>query len=472
MIGRNVTWILFEILVFVGLEQAYCITTPVSKSSALIHPSWFTAVPPSPGSPTSRQNKAMVRELKSQLCTINNPVPYCGRFKFGVNFQDPATPAQSTWASFLKSGIRSVRLVAFDDSVVTVDANVTQLAIELVQKVDWNSTLLNWTEFGNHLSSSVIPTFHLRCRRNRQETTLQTELDHSFPPDVARPLRYAFALALHQSTGWIPEPDRQAAALEINLILHSSNNKPSVLIEVPVLLPPLNSRVRDLPRPGFRRVESWAIAKCAEIQPTDVVLDPMCGRATFIVEAASFWPACNFVGVDCDAEQLEDAKINLKETRVETIINLIQGDCRQLSFEDCSIDKILSCPPFGKQFAKDSNLYDEALKEWSRVLKPQNGKMVLVIDEDNLDALVASINKYACQVVQARQVRLGRLQAFILIVTKKSIDSFEPSPQPLPFVSKFDWERVNRHKYGNALDRALWTLLRAESLPPLVPAHG
>jgi tRNA1(Val) A37 N6-methylase TrmN6 len=518
---------------------------------------YFTAVPPSPGSPTSRQNQAMVQELEKKLHTIQRPHPYGGRFRFGVLLDPvdllddtkettaeaaaagtslPSAPPPSQWSGVLTSGMRSIRVVAFDDVAPVSDneldmpiQDIDLLCSKLVERIDWQSTLMQWKSFGNAppswssgqsggASTNNGPplTFHVRCKRHRNtadDSSDSNEAMSYFPPDIARPIRHAFATQLHEVTGWTPQPKRDMAMMEINVILHyqrqrrrrrdgSNNNAevrdrdltPHVLVEVPVLLPPVDMRVRELPRPGFKRVESWAVAKCANIQPYDVVLDPMCGRATFLVEAACFWPdAQQYIGIDLNEDQLNDAELNIQDAKVQDAVRVYNGDCRCLNEttatlvassnfgEDGSIDNILCCPPFGRQFATSSGLYEDSMREWSRVLKPITGKMVLVIDENNLEELAQSINNNGCQIKEARRVRLGNLKAAILIVHKTcnmndpvdggvANEEVAASSSSINFVQCFAWEAVDREVYGNASDRGLWTMMRAQGLPALVPA--
>lgn len=140
-----------------------------------------------------------------------------------------------------------------------------------------------------------------------------------------------------------------------------------------------------------------------------IVLDPLCGKATYLVEAATTWDfdanhnnadnntdvSISFVGIDASDAQLEDARRNVnavtddttptggetsrREGRCDTSgtsnsyspddgyflltkrtsydkkssIALCKGDSRDLSsigFEDGSVTAIATCPPFGRQF--------------------------------------------------------------------------------------------------------------------------
>ena len=213
----------------------------------------------------------------------------------------------------------------------------------------------------------------------------------------------------------------------------------------------------ELPKPGFKRVESFALCQSANIEPNDIVLDPMCGKATFLVEAATIWPqASKFQGIDCSTEQLEDAQENINASGFKNI-ELLLGDARHLPYDDSSIDKIISCPPFGRQFEKIS--FQELIKEWSRILK-DDGRMALLLDAANIDPFIeATKMTNTCQVEYCRSpyFKLGRIRASILIVSKQS------SRRSIK-KGKLSWEQ-GHSKSG----RPLWATLRSQALPSLVP---
>lgn len=107
--------------------------------------------------------------------------------------------------------------------------------------------------------------------------------------------------------------------------------------------------MEELPKPGFKRVDSFALAKALQIRVRDDVLHPMCGRETFLVEEATFWPDAICEGIDASSDQLQDAQMNVNAAKAR--VDLLQGDARDLRhIKDSSIDWILRCRPFGRQF--------------------------------------------------------------------------------------------------------------------------
>ena len=139
------------------------------------------------------------------------------------------------------------------------------------------------------------------------------------------------ALALRLPEALTPEPRRERAAVEIQVTLHEDG----VLVELLALKQRMD---RDLPCPGFRRLESYVVAQAAQINPGDVVLDPFCGKATFLAEAELCWPGASVIGVDSDPAQLDAAVKNLGSNAT-----LLHGSATALPLADNSVDAVVSC---------------------------------------------------------------------------------------------------------------------------------
>ena len=142
-------------------------------------------------------------------------------------------------------------------------------------------------------ASAPLPA-HVRCKRHTTAVWA--------PAGISPPLRRALALRLPEALA--PEPRRRRAAVEIQVTLHEDG----VLVELLALKQRMD---RDLPCPGFRRLESYVVAQAAQIKEGDVVLDPFCGKATFLAEAELCWPGASVIGVDSDQAQLDAAAKNL-----------------------------------------------------------------------------------------------------------------------------------------------------------------
>ena len=172
------------------------------------------------------------------------------------------------------------------------------------------------------------------------------------------------------------------ASVTKNSLTQVTLHEDGVLVELLALKQRMD---RDLPCPGFRRLESYVVAQAARIKPGDVVLDPFCGRGTFLVEAALFEPNATYVGIDRDGEQLAKATLNAESSAAK--IRFERGDATALPLANNSVDAVVSCPPFDRQYAAAgglSELYGASFREMRRVLRP-DGRAALLLDENSLE---------------------------------------------------------------------------------------
>ena len=427
----------------------------------------FTAVPPS-SNPSSKLNHDLKQTLSDQLHVTLLDIQK-GRFRFAPTAK---TPSYSKWPTLLSTG-KSIRYVVAELDNVKANDTVETIATKMEERLAGISkeTILNvYESFGNVFDSNTKemtgsptdgPTFNLGCRRWAcsviDKDALSTlQLSHELRRVVA------------QGYGWKPHYRAQhgkLADMEMQVILHGH----CVLLELVLLVVPPTSVQGDLPKPGCKRVEAWMLVQSAGIEEDDVVLDPLCGKGTFLVEGATTITTgttgrTKFIGVDQSLEQLADAQENIKETRTHDRIELHHGDARKLSFlDDSSVNVILTCPPFGKQFGQGTNLelfYGQCLTEWMRVLA-MGGRVAILIDIGNAEAMIHAMKNTGVLQLQIHRepFRLGRLEATVLVATKTtSSDNVSVEPATV-----LPWEGLA------PATRATWTRLRAATLPNLVP---
>jgi 23S rRNA G2445 N2-methylase RlmL len=121
-----------------------------------------------------------------------------------------------------------------------------------------------------------------------------------------------------------------------------------------------------------------AMALLSKPKDVDVVLDPMCGSGTLLIERALAARYRLLLGGDSDEAAVTAARENIG-TRYKPI-EIRRWDARQLPLEDKSVSAILTNLPFGKQIGTPQQnrlLYPALLAEWVRVLN-DGGRMVLL----------------------------------------------------------------------------------------------
>jgi tRNA (guanine6-N2)-methyltransferase len=133
-------------------------------------------------------------------------------------------------------------------------------------------------------------------------------------------------------------------------------------------------------RPTVAATMAWLSRPTSE----DIVLDPLCGAGTLLIERALLAEYKDMLGGDIGEEAVKMARCNARIASVD--VHLRTWDVRSLPLESASVTRILTNLPFGKQIGtreENKDLYVATLRECERVLR-EDGLMVTLTSEDRL----------------------------------------------------------------------------------------
>ncbi|NXH31703.1 THUM2 protein, partial [Myiagra hebetior] len=186
----------------------------------------------------------------------------------------------------------------------------------------------------------------------------------------------AIGIALVKQCGWradLRDPD-------IEIFVHL--NDIHVVVGIPLFRLPLANR-EYIRTAGLRSTVAWAMASLAEISAGALVLDPMCGLGTILLEAAKEWPEACYWGADISDSQLEGADGNIRTAGLMDKIELLKASVKALPLPSESFDSVISDIPFGKKFkvTNDAQFLPDILQEMERVLRV-GGTIVLLLSQD------------------------------------------------------------------------------------------
>ncbi len=139
-------------------------------------------------------------------------------------------------------------------------------------------------------------------------------------------------------------------------------------------------------RPTVAAAMAWLSRPSVE----DIVLDPMCGAGTILIERALLSPLGRALGGDIQQEAVTLARRNVRSAEVSASLKV--WDARKLPLESASVTRILTNLPFGKQISsheENIGLYRALIGEFERVLS-KNGLMVTLTSEDQLWTAIVS----------------------------------------------------------------------------------
>jgi tRNA (guanine6-N2)-methyltransferase len=127
-----------------------------------------------------------------------------------------------------------------------------------------------------------------------------------------------------------------------------------------------------------------AMAMLSQPAADDVVLDPLCGAGTILIERAHLARHRMLLGGDNDPAALEAARENVGPRYKP--IELREWDATALPLGDGEATRIITNLPWGRKsgsHADNRRLYPKLIREFRRVLAP-GGLMVLMTSETRL----------------------------------------------------------------------------------------
>ncbi|XP_039567184.1 THUMP domain-containing protein 2 isoform X2 [Passer montanus] len=217
-------------------------------------------------------------------------------------------------------------------------------------------------------------------RMSRQECWTESRTSSELPsrgseedPAASEELNFSFRVSCRCS-GAI------ARILTSQIFVHL--NDIHSVVGIPLFKLPLANR-EYIRTAGLRSTVAWAMASLAEIRAGALVLDPMCGLGTILLEAAKEWPEACYWGADISDSQLEGADGNIRAAGLVDKIELLKASVKALPLPSESFDSVISDIPFGKKFktTSDSRLLPDLLQEMERVLRV-GGTLVLLLSQE------------------------------------------------------------------------------------------
>jgi predicted RNA methylase len=171
---------------------------------------------------------------------------------------------------------------------------------------------------------------------------------------------------------------------DIEIWIHQSGRRAFVSLRLSdIAMRQRDYKTVNLPA-SLRPTIARAMALLSRMGDSDVVLDPMCGAGTILIERALAGRYKQLIGGDIDPEAVAAARTNLGPRHKPWELHI--WDATRIPVPDASVDRIITNPPWGRQIGSRTEnvpLYQGFLREADRVLKPE-GLAVVLTSEWNL----------------------------------------------------------------------------------------
>ncbi|XP_054990795.1 tRNA (guanine(6)-N2)-methyltransferase THUMP3 [Sorex araneus] len=189
----------------------------------------------------------------------------------------------------------------------------------------------------------------------------------------------------------------------------------------------------------LRSTLAYGMLRLCAPQPTDIIVDPMCGTGAIPIEGASEWSSCYHIAGDNSPLAVNRAANNiaslLSKGQVKEgspsgglPIDAVQWDICHLPLRTGSVDVIVTDMPFGKRMGskkRNWNLYPACLQEMSRVCRPGTGRAVLLTQDKKCFTKALSGMGHLWRKVHTVWVNIGGLHAAVYLL-KRTPQAYVP----------------------------------------------
>ncbi|NXR08933.1 THUM3 protein, partial [Semnornis frantzii] len=218
---------------------------------------------------------------------------------------------------------------------------------------------------------------------------------------------------------------------DVEVLLNIHNNE--VVVGIALTEESLHRRnITHFGPTTLRSTLAYGMLRLCDPQPTDIIVDPMCGTGAIPIEGATEWPSCYHIAGDNNPQAVKRAANNicslLKKQEIKESstapgipLDIIQWDICNLPLRTGCVDIIVSDMPFGKRIGskkKNWDLYPACLMEMGRICVPGTGRAVLLTQDKKCFAKALSRMGHIWRKGQTVWVNVGGLHAAVYLLRR------------------------------------------------------
>ncbi|XP_020789788.1 THUMP domain-containing protein 3 [Boleophthalmus pectinirostris] len=210
----------------------------------------------------------------------------------------------------------------------------------------------------------------------------------------------------------------------------------------------------------LRSTLCYGMLRLCKPQPSDIILDPMCGTGAIPLEGAIEFNNAFYIAGDNNDMAVNRTVNNVfhfqkqradKGSAFGLPIDTVRWDLCNLPMKTGSVDIIITDMPFGKRMGsrkKNWDLYPSCLREMARVVRPGSGKAVLLTQDKKCFAKAISRMGGLWRKMHTVWVNVGGLHAGVYLL-KRTGGVFGQTPEDIYNVPQGD-RSSHRDKKNNS----------------------
>ncbi|XP_068550118.1 tRNA (guanine(6)-N2)-methyltransferase THUMP3 [Anas acuta] len=218
---------------------------------------------------------------------------------------------------------------------------------------------------------------------------------------------------------------------DVEVLLNIHNNE--VVVGIALTEESLHRRnITHFGPTTLRSTLAYGMLRLCDPQPTDIIVDPMCGTGAIPIEGAMEWPSCYHIAGDNNPQAVKRAANNIcsllkknenkeSSTSLGIPLDIIQWDICNLPLRTGSVDVIVTDMPFGKRIGskkKNWDLYPACLMEMGRICTPGTGRAALLTQDKKCFAKALSRMGHIWRKNQTVWVNVGGLHAAVYLLKR------------------------------------------------------
>uniref|UniRef100_A0A8C5UH86 THUMP domain containing 3 n=1 Tax=Malurus cyaneus samueli TaxID=2593467 RepID=A0A8C5UH86_9PASS len=216
---------------------------------------------------------------------------------------------------------------------------------------------------------------------------------------------------------------------DVEVLLNIHNNE--VVVGIALTEESLHRRnITHFGPTTLRSTLAYGMLRLCDPQPTDIIVDPMCGTGAIPIEGATEWPYCYHIAGDNSPQAVKRAANNIcsllrknesKDSGLGVPLDIIQWDICNLPLRTGSVDIVVTDMPFGKRMGskkKNWDLYPACLMEMGRICTPGTGRAVLLTQDKKCFAKALSRVGHIWRRAQTVWVNVGGLHAAVYLLRR------------------------------------------------------